>query len=700
VRIFGLSYRLVVCKLSTPPHLRDISHVLLALRSLQVSGQAWMRKHVTSPLQVQQATFQHAKTLNVDLSLLPPVIHIAGSKGKGSTAAICESLLRKGLGLRTGLFTSPHLVSPIERFQIKGEFVDEALFLSEFWTAWDSLGGPADASSEWSGPSPPLPGFNLLTLLAFKLFTNASCDVVVLETGLGGRFDATNVVPRPIACAITTLDLEHVDLLGPTLKDIAWQKGGIIKRGVPCVTSPQAEEAMQMLSQCAKEVDAPLFLCPPHSSLLERARLHSGTENVLDLGMEGRFQLINTSIAITLVDLFLKHQASNHKEESRKFIDKKEKDYSSHITNVNEISPSLSSTLLSSSQSSSFQTNIIPPFLPPPPVFFSSEPFSEKILTALREARFEGRAQILDVELSKDGSNISNIKEAARDSITHRSINNIVPRVPLSEKGNVRLYIDGSHTYLSTIEAALWFSESSGTRHTSSISSSSSSSPLISSISSLSSSLSSHSSSSTTTLSVPIRRILIFNCGLDKDTVSILSILTRLNFDSIYFVPTVGGISAPPTINTSMSSCHHPLSARAALERYKTGERYIKNKDMVKDKTIDTNNDENENDVIDINKLEADLTIHETDKLSLEKLKWQQSLAQLWKGLCRTTKNSSYSLLNKNNNDKVYVEESAEAALHQVFVKSCGDQPSCHVFVTGSLYLVGDVLRVVKGNSS
>jgi hypothetical protein len=191
--------------------------------------------------------------------------------------------------------------------------------------------------------------------------------------------------------------------------------------------------------------------------------------------------------------------------------------------------------------------------------------------------------------------------------------------------------------------------------------------------------------------------------------VSILSILTRLNFDTIYFVPTVGGISAPPTINTNTSSYHHPFSARAALERYKTGERYIKNKDMVKDKTIDTNNDENENDVIDINKLEADLTFQETDEVvpilytqsqsqSLEKLKWQQSLAQLWKGLCRIKKNSSYSLLNKNN-DKVYVEESAEVALRQIFVKSCNDQPSCHVFVTGSLYLVGDVLRVVKRNS-
>ena len=623
-----------------------------------------MRQHVSTPQQVQQATYTHAKTLRVDLSALPPVIHIAGTKGKGSTAAICESVLRKGFGLRTGLFTSPHLVSPIERFRVKGEFVDEKLFLSEFWAAWDTLGGPADASSEWSGPSPPLPGFNLLTLLAFKIFTEASCDVVVLETGVGGRFDATNVVPRPVACAITTLDLEHVDLLGPTLRDIAWQKGGIIKTNVPCVTAPQEEEAMKMLTQCASEAGAPLFLCPPHSHLLERAGLKHG--NSLDLGLEGRFQLINTSIAVTLVDMFIHHQ------NDLKMKSKYDKETVKQVV-ANDASSAL--LLPPSASSLSNQQQYTPTVYS-----LDGELFSESVLKALKETRFDGRAQILDVLLPTISGKPEQVNEALRDDSKPRSINNIVARVALQQQGAARVYIDGSHTYLSTLEASLWFSESSGLKTTSS------------------------SSSSFLSPSGECRRVLIFNCGLDKDTLSILYVLTRLSFDTVIFVPTAGGISAPPQAVTSASSKHHPYSAQAALERYKTGKRNnAASKAVVKDDAKIKNDDFNvealEEALISIDKeneaAAAAAAAATAATAEPDALQWQRSLAQLWKGL-RRDKGGDSGGGGGGGDCEVFVETSAESALTRIFVESSGERSSCHIFVTGSLYLVGDVLRFLQ----
>jgi folylpolyglutamate synthase/dihydropteroate synthase len=630
---------------TSPP--RDIAHALRALRSLQISGQAWMRQHVSTPQQVQQATYAHAKTLRVDLSALPPVIHIAGTKGKGSTAAICESLLRKGFGLRTGLFTSPHLVSPIERFRVKGEFVDESLFLSEFWNAWDSLGGPADASSEWSGPSPPLPGFNLLTLLAFKIFTEASCDVVVLETGVGGRFDATNVVPRPIACAITTLDLEHVDLLGPTLRDIAWQKGGIIKPGVPCVTAPQEDEGMRMLNQCATEAGSSLFLCPPFSQLQEQAGLKPGMS--LELGLEGRFQLINTSIAVSLVDMFIRHQKKDNQLAIENEATKSNMIKELILSSIPNSSSSTTTSSSSSSSSFSFET--------PPPLYTLQEDFfSENVLKALKETRFDGRAQILDVMLPTSSGKPVDVHEAIRDHSASRSLNNIVARVPLKKQGAARVYIDGSHTYLSTREASLWFSESSG-----------------------------KSSLSPTD---NIRSVLIFNCGLDKDTLSILNVLTKLNFDTIIFVPTAGGISAPPTQSKNTPSTHHPLSALAALERYKMSTRNINNKDI----------SVSDSDFINVEALEERLTPslaidRDGDNVLQDALHWQKSLAQLWKAL-REEGGSKRERSSSESN--VYVETSAESALTRIFIESSGERPSSHIFVTGSLYLVGDVLRTLQ----
>lgn len=181
---------------------------LRVLQILQSRGLAWMAT-VRSRDEVTRAMARHMAALGLRAGALPPVLHVAGTKGKGSTAAFAEAVLRAG-GLRTGLFTSPHLVSPTERFRVDGEPLADAVYCAAFWRAWADVGGgdPAGAGARDALDVPAeLPGFNFLTLLAFRLFIAARVDVVVLEVGVGGLLDATNVLPadRVLASAITQL---------------------------------------------------------------------------------------------------------------------------------------------------------------------------------------------------------------------------------------------------------------------------------------------------------------------------------------------------------------------------------------------------------------------------------------------------------------------------------------------------------------
>lgn len=147
------------------------------------------------------------------------IIHVTGSKGKGTTCAYLERLFG-ALGKRTGLFTSPHLVSPRERIRINGQDISEPDFASSFYHVHDKLVA--------SGIS--LPGFfPFLTLMALYTFTRLALDVAIIEVGIGGRFDSTNIVDRPSVAVITALALEHTNMLGNTIDSIAWHKSGIIK---------------------------------------------------------------------------------------------------------------------------------------------------------------------------------------------------------------------------------------------------------------------------------------------------------------------------------------------------------------------------------------------------------------------------------------------------------------------------------------
>lgn len=183
--------------------------------------------------------------------LVPKVVHIAGSKGKGSVAAMIASVL-SAAGYRTGLYTSPHLHGLMERIRIDGRPASE----QEFADLVAQLRPHLDELQNDSGYR-PLTYFEALTVLAFVYFTRQEVDVLVCEVGLGGRLDATNLV-RPQVVVITPISLEHTQVLGSTLSQIAREKGGVIKTGSMVVSGPQPEEAAQVLREICSAREAGL----------------------------------------------------------------------------------------------------------------------------------------------------------------------------------------------------------------------------------------------------------------------------------------------------------------------------------------------------------------------------------------------------------------------------------------------------------
>jgi folylpolyglutamate synthase len=152
------------------------------------------------------------------------IIHIAGTKGKGSTGAFCESILRNQ-GMKTGLFTSPHLIEVRERIRIGGKPLDRQKFGEYFFDCWKRV-----ESSPETSPSNIMPNyFRFLTLMAFHVFLEENVDVAIIEVGIGGYNDPTNFVPIPYVCGITSLGYDHTNILGTSLADIAWHKAGIFK---------------------------------------------------------------------------------------------------------------------------------------------------------------------------------------------------------------------------------------------------------------------------------------------------------------------------------------------------------------------------------------------------------------------------------------------------------------------------------------
>ncbi|HEY9080559.1 folylpolyglutamate synthase/dihydrofolate synthase family protein [Magnetovibrio sp.] len=237
---------------------------------------------------------------------LPPVVHVAGTNGKGSTVAFLRAFV-EAAGYRAHVYTSPHLVTFNERIRLAGQIIDD-----------DELNAVLE-ECERANAGQPITFFEITTAAAFLAFSRHDADVVILETGLGGRLDATNVIEQPRLTCITPVSIDHQQYLGETIEDITGEKAGILKAGVPCVVAAQGTRAGEkVLKKKAKEVGAPLIW----EGADWFARSAGGRRSQADSGMlykghgaqgeierafptpalEGRHQMRNAALAIACAE--------------------------------------------------------------------------------------------------------------------------------------------------------------------------------------------------------------------------------------------------------------------------------------------------------------------------------------------------------------------------------------------------------------
>ena len=227
------------------------------------------------------------------------IIHVAGTNGKGSVCAYLNAMLLAG-GQKTGLFTSPHLVRINERFQINGEDVSDEQFLDAFLKV-------EKAAKEYEAEGEGHPSyFETLFLMGMLIFKEAGVEYLVMETGLGGRLDATNVVEKPLACIITSISRDHTEYLGDTLEAIAGEKAGIIKAGVPVIYDASQPGPASVIAAKAKEMGSPAWPMEPSFYEMKTQSREGITFTFAYLGGEkaelaipyvAKYQMMNASLA-------------------------------------------------------------------------------------------------------------------------------------------------------------------------------------------------------------------------------------------------------------------------------------------------------------------------------------------------------------------------------------------------------------------
>ena len=227
------------------------------------------------------------------------IIHVAGTNGKGSVCAYLNAMLLAG-GKKTGLFTSPHLVRINERFQINGEDVSDEQFLDAFLKV-------EKAAKEYEAEGEGHPSyFETLFLMGMLIFKEAGVEYLVMETGLGGRLDATNVVEKPLACIITSISRDHTEYLGDTLEAIAGEKAGIIKAGVPVIYDASQPGPASVIAAKAKKMGSPAWpMEPSFYEMKTQSRegitftfaYPGGEKAELAIPYVAKYQMMNASLA-------------------------------------------------------------------------------------------------------------------------------------------------------------------------------------------------------------------------------------------------------------------------------------------------------------------------------------------------------------------------------------------------------------------
>ena len=225
------------------------------------------------------------------------VVHVAGTNGKGAVCALIDSALRAA-GFRTGRYTSPHLVSLNERFFLDGAPVSTEKLNAAYRQIAEQLTTNGQLSTTSCQLPTDLTYFELLTATAFELYREEKVDYLVLETGLGGRLDATNLVKRPEICIITRIGLDHCDWLGHTIAEIATEKGGIIKPEVPVVLGAMPDAARRVLERIAAERHAPCLYAPENCELeTGNSKLETLNSKLETLNLRGAFNRENAITA-------------------------------------------------------------------------------------------------------------------------------------------------------------------------------------------------------------------------------------------------------------------------------------------------------------------------------------------------------------------------------------------------------------------
>lgn len=239
------------------------------------------------------------------------IVHIAGTKGKGSTCAFTESFLRAhggrtGFPRKTGLYTSPHLIVPEERIRIDSRPLEQWLFAKYFFEVYEKLPQlSADSSAGLESVVERGPRFlQLYALLAFHVFIRENVDVAIIETHSGGEYDATNVVEQPVVAAVTTLGMDHVEMLGPTIENIAWHKSGIYKAGAIALSTTQEPASAAVLRKRATDKGGSVKFVEEDSRLPADA-----------LPLKPHVQRKNASLAIAATEAWLDAKVSTDSRE-------------------------------------------------------------------------------------------------------------------------------------------------------------------------------------------------------------------------------------------------------------------------------------------------------------------------------------------------------------------------------------------------
>lgn len=221
---------------------------------------------------------------------LPPVFHVAGSKGKGSTTAFLRAML-EAAGYRVHAYTSPHLVRFNERIRLAGNLIDDATLIRLLLRCEEVNAGA------------PITFFEITTAAAYLAFAEVPAEIVLLETGLGGIADTTNVIPQPVLTALTPIGIDHVAFLGDTIAKIATNKAGILKPGVPCVVGPQPDEAIAVIEARAAETGSALFRHGRDWTVRETSDGIRWRDSQVELALPrpallGAHQVVNAGVAI------------------------------------------------------------------------------------------------------------------------------------------------------------------------------------------------------------------------------------------------------------------------------------------------------------------------------------------------------------------------------------------------------------------